>query len=79
MRIQFTNFVSSSVFPCFFIYWVSLFTGYIKTDNHFLIAPLFFFTVPLYTKPQPLILSFASYSHMLFDSFLAELQDLMNS
>ena len=42
MRIQFTNFVSSSVFPCFFIYWVSLFTGYIKTDNHFLIAPLFF-------------------------------------
>lgn len=77
MRIQFTNFVSSSVFPCFFIYWVSLFTGYIKTDNHFLIAPLFF-TVPLYTELQLLILSFASYSHLLFDSFLAELQDLMN-
>lgn len=72
MRIQFTNFVSPLVFPCF------LFIGYIKTGNHFLIAPLFF-TVPLYTELQLLILSFASYSHLLFDSFLAELQDLMNS
>ena len=48
MHIQFTNFVSSSVFPCFFIYWVSLFTGYIKTDNHFLIAPLFFYRTAIY-------------------------------
>ena len=72
MRIQFTNFVSSSVFPCFFIYWIH------QNWQSFLIAPLFF-TVPLYTKPQLLILSFASYSHMLFESFWAELQNLMNS
>ena len=37
------------------------------------------FTVPLYTKLQLLILSFASYLHMLFDSFLAELQDFFDS
>lgn len=73
MRIQFTNFVPSLVFS-----WLFLFDTYNKAGNHFLIASLLF-TVPLYTKLQLLILSFASYLHMLFDSFLAELQDFFDS